>query len=309
MHVIEDVWGMAEAFPRVVLTVGSFDGVHLGHRRILDEVVQEAGRREGTAAVLTMRPHPRRFFAPERAPNLLTTDAKKLALFEAAGVDAVFFLPFTEETAGLDPREFVARVVRDRCRSVHVVVGHDFRFGRGAVGDFDLLASLGPAYGFTAQQVDALLLDGERVSSTVIRELLLEGDLEGAEAFLGRKYSLAGEVVPGRGVGRKLGFPTANVLPHVAAVPAHGVYAAEAIVEGVAHVAAVNIGIAPTIRQEDVVVEAFLLDYDASLVGKSVEIVFHRRLRPERKFASPAALVQQINRDVADIRAYMARRS
>ena len=302
MKVIEHVQSTVEALPHVVLTVGSFDGVHRGHRRVLDHVVRVARQHQGTATVMTMRPHPRELFSPEHAPNLLTSEGKKLDLLEQAGVDVVFLLAFTREVADLAPRAFVAQYVLERCRAHDVIVGHDFRFGKGGLGDYHYLQSAGAEFGFNVSQVPPLIIDGERVSSTAIRERLLEGDLDKAETFLGRKYSVIGKVVPGRGIGLKLGFPTANIKPYHTAVPAQGVYAAQVRLANAIYPAAVNIGIAPTVRHEDAVIEAFLLDFDDDIRGRDIEIVFHKRLRPEKKFASYEALSDAIRHDVEVVR-------
>ncbi len=304
MRVVEDVRRLEDAPPRVVLTAGSFDGVHLGHQRILEQVRRHARERNGAAAVLTMRPHPREFFSPSHAPNLLTSDAKKLALLEEAGMDAVFFLPFNAETARMTPEEFVQQILVERCGIEHIVIGHDFRFGHQAKGDYHFLMHAAAEYGFEVTEAPPVLIDGERVSSTLIRERILQGDLEKAAELLGRRYTLQGEVVTGRSIGQTIGYPTANIQPYHSAVPAQGVYAAEAHLNSRTHMAAVNIGVAPTIRHEEPAIEAFILDFDRNIQGYEIEIVFHHRLRPERKFPSRDALVQQIGRDVEAIRAY-----
>ncbi len=309
MRVVEDVRRLDSAPPGVVLTIGSFDGVHLGHQRILEQVRNHARKRDGSAVVLTMRPHPREFFSPSHAPNLLTSDAKKLALLEEAGMDAVFFLPFNAETAGMTREEFVEHILVGRCRIEHLIVGHDFRFGRDAEGDYHFLASAAPRHGFEVTEAEPVLIEGERVSSTLIREQILQGDLDKAAQLLGRRYSVLGEVVSGRRIGQTIGYPTANIQPYHSAVPAQGVYAAEARLNGRTHTAAVNIGIAPTIRHDEAAIEAFLLDFDRNIQGEEIEIVFHHRLRPERKFPNREALVQQIGHDVEAIRAYFAAQS
>ncbi len=304
MKVIENARETEVEFPHVVLTVGSFDGVHLGHRRVLDELVRVAGENRGTAAVLTMRPHPREFFSPGYAPNLLTSDDTKLRLLEEAGVEVAFLLGFAREVANLNPDAFVEEIILRRCRARTVIVGHDFRFGKHAAGNYEFLKQVAPAHGFEVRQVAPLIIEGERVSSTLIRERILQGDLDKAEAFLGRKYSVVGEVIPGRGIGAELGFPTANIEPRHSAVPAQGVYVAEAHTQGRRHRAAVNIGIAPTIRQEDIIIEAFLLDFHEDILGSDIEVVFHKRLRSELKFSSHEELAQQIRQDVDEVRRY-----
>jgi len=284
--------------------MGSFDGVHRGHQRVLSELLRVARSAGHPAGVLTMRPHPREFFAPDHAPNLLTTDSKKLALLEEAGVDVVFFLAFDAEIANMPPRDFVEEIAHGRCHAVQMVVGHDCRFGKDGAGDYEFLVEMSRQHGHQVTRVPAFVIDGERVSSTAIRERLLEGDLEKAEAFLGRKYSVIGEVIAGRGIGAGLGIPTANIAPHHTAAPAQGVYAAEVLLGDRRHPAAVNIGIAPTIRHEDTVVEAHLLDFDEDIRGCVIEIVFHKRLRPERKFPSREELAAAIGRDIESIRSY-----
>ncbi len=304
MIIVDDIRNAKPDLGNVALTVGSFDGIHRGHRRILDQVIAEARRVDGIPAVLTMRPHPREYFSPDHAPNLLTSHAKKLELFAEAGIEAVFVLVFNADAANLSPETFLEDFVINRCGARAMVVGHDFRFGKEARGDYDYLVRAASKYDLSVSRVDPLLIAGERVSSTAIRERILEGDLEGAETLLGRKYSMIGEVVRGRGIGRKLGFPTANIRPHHSATPAHGVYAAQVILDNRVYPAAVNIGIAPTIRHEDITIEAYVFDFLEEIVSRTIELVFHRRLRPERKFPSHDALVAQIEQDVQDIRAY-----
>jgi riboflavin kinase/FMN adenylyltransferase len=307
IRVVDDIRTTHVDEPNLVLTIGSFDGVHRGHRAILDAVVSRAKTIGGTAAVLTLRPHPREFFSPEHAPSLLTHTAKKLELFEQAGIAAMFFLRFNAEVAALEPERFVAEILADRCRAKAVVVGHDFRFGKNARGDFELLQKLSGQHGFSVEQIPPLLMDGERVSSTLIRERLLLGDLEKAEAFLGRPYSVVGKVVHGRHLGRTLGFPTANIQPHHSAIPAQGIYICEAKLGTSIHAAAVNIGIAPTIRHEDLTIEAHLLDFSSDIYGKEIELIFHKRLRSEEKFPSIEALTAQIQRDVEETRRFFTR--
>lgn len=304
MIILDDIRAATLESPHVVLTVGSFDGVHLGHRQILDKVVAEARVRGGTPTVLTMRPHPREFFTPDSAPNLLTTHEKKLELFEALGIEVVCTLPFCAEVADMTPLAFIEEILHRRCRAEVLIVGHDFRFGKRAAGDYDLLRNVAPTFHLTVARVEPLLVAGERVSSTLVRECVLQGDLARAELLLGRRYSIVGEVVAGRGIGVSLGFPTANIQPHHSAVPAQGVYAAEAILDGVRRPAAVNIGIAPTIRHEDTTIEAHILDFHGNIAGAAIEVVFHNRLRPEKRFPSREALVAQIAEDVTAIREY-----
>jgi riboflavin kinase/FMN adenylyltransferase len=304
MQYIPDATQCGTRFPGLVLTIGSFDGVHLGHRAITARVRERAREIGGTAGLMTLHPHPRQVFSPDNAPNVLTSLDQKRRLLESDGMDAFFVLPFSEAIASYDAERFLEEIILGQCGARHLVVGHDFAFGKGARGDFPFLRDAAARLGFEAEEVPPLILHGERVSSTLVRECILQGELDKAEVFLGRKYALSGEVAKGRGMGRQLGFPTANIKPRNKAVPANGVYAAEAVVDGHHFVAAVNVGIAPTIRHEDITVEAFLLDFGGNLVGREIEIIFHKRLRPEKKYDGLDALIAAIGEDVAQIRAY-----
>jgi riboflavin kinase / FMN adenylyltransferase len=305
MRVVDDIRSADTSdLNDVVLTVGSFDGIHVGHRAILDRVVERAREIGGTPAILTMRPHPREFFAPESAPNLLTGDGKQCSLLAEAGIEVLFVLPFDRTTADMPPERFVRNVLVDQCHARSVIVGHDCRFGKDARGDIRMLRSEGERHGFTVEEIPPLLVDAERVSSTLVRERVLQGDLDTVQRLLGRRYSITGRVQQGRGIGRQIGFPTANIKPYHNAIPAQGVYIAEAIVVGRRFPAAVNIGIAPTIRHEDITIEAHILDFDEELTGAEIEVVFHRRIRPEMKFRGRDELVKQITQDVEEVREY-----
>ncbi len=305
MHTIEDVRITAEVFDHTVVTVGCFDGVHLGHQQIIRGLLEEARALGGTPAVMVIEPNPRLFFSPEHAPNILTPPAVKNRLLEALGVQVLYTLPFDRQTAALSPGEFVKTILLERCRAEVLVVGHDFAFGRHAEGDFDVLQAMARDCGFRARQVAPLTVDGQRVSSTLIRERVVQGEIEDIEVYLGRKFSMSGTVASGGGIGRTLGFPTANLELDTGAVPAHGVYAAEAWTGGQRYKAAVNIGIAPTIRGTRRVIEAHLLDFSGSLTGRELELVFHRRLRPENKFSSHDDLIRAIAADVEKVRALL----
>ena len=310
MRIVEDVRQFTEALPHVVLTIGSFDGVHLGHRKLVDRVLARAREKGGTAALMTLRPHPREVFSPANAPNTLTPPRMQERLLAEMGLDVLFVLPFNAEVAGLPRDAFLEQLVLERAGARELVVGHDFAFGKGALGNYEYLCEVAPHYNLDVEQVPPFVVRGERVSSTLVRERIVQGELEDVEVFLGRKYAILGEVIRGRGIGgSKLGYPTANIDPHKMAVPAHGVYVAEAWVDGMPLMAAVNIGIAPTIAHQSVMVEAFILDFDGKLVGKEIEVTFLKRLRPEKKYPDYEALVAAIDQDVRNVRAYFAERA
>ena len=304
IEIIEKVRESEKSFDNVVLTVGSFDGVHLGHQCIIEDVVAKAKAIGGTPAVLTMHPHPREFFAPDNAPNILTNPHKQAALLDALGIQVLYVLQFNEETANMEPEEFVEEILLHRCHAVSVIVGHDCRFGKAARGDVSFLRKAGLEHHFEVKEIQPVILEAERISSTLIRERVLQGDLPTVEKLLGRKYSITGTVLSGRGMGAKLGFPTANIKPNHSAVPAQGVYIAEALLNGTAYPAAVNVGIAPTIRHDDLTIEAHILDFHGDITGDEIEIVFHQRVRTEKKFPNLQALTDQITLDVQTVRDY-----
>ena len=306
MHIIDNVHTAEQTFPNVVLTVGSFDGVHKGHQRIIHQLVDRAKEINGTPALLTMNPHPREFFSPNNVPNLLTSFDKKMALLEEAGIEVVYIMPFNAETAAIKPDQFIRDILVNRCHVSSLIVGHDCRFGKDALGDFTLLESFSEEGGYDVQEIQPVLIEAERVSSTLIRERILAGDLPAAEHLLGRPYSISGQVTSGRGIGQTIGFPTANIHPYHTAIPAQGVYIAESIVSGKCYPSAVNIGIAPTIRNEDITIESHILDFEGDLLGKDIEVLFHKRLRPERKFPHKDALIEQIGKDVQTVRSFFA---
>jgi riboflavin kinase/FMN adenylyltransferase len=306
MRIVEDVRACNENFKNLVLTVGSFDGVHLGHRMILERVVQRAKDTGAVPAMMTLSPHPRFVFAPHNAPNLLTSLDKKASLAAALGIELFLVLRFDEEVAAMERQDFLQDILLGKCGAERIIIGHDFAFGKGAKGNYTYLREAATSHGFEVEEAEPLILDGERVSSTLIRELVLDGELDRVERFLGRRYSMIGEVVRGRGMGKQLGYPTANIKPYHSAVPANGIYAAEAVIDGVNHHAAVNVGIAPTLRHEDVTVEAFVLDFSGDLNGKRIEIIFHKRLRPEKKFDSLDELITAIGEDVEVVRKHFA---
>jgi riboflavin kinase / FMN adenylyltransferase len=281
----------AESRPRRI-AVGEFDGVHLGHREVI----------RGSDTVLTFEPHPLRVVKPEAAPKLLTSLEAKAELVAALGVRELVVIPFDEGFANQTPQMFIDEVLVSRLAATHVSVGENFRFGHGAAGDPAMLAADGR---FATRVVDLVEIDGEVISSSHIRALVLAGDVRAAARLLCAPFRLCGTVVAGDRRGRELGFPTANIVPDEALVcPGHGVYAARAGGEA----AAVNVGVRPTFGTgRAVLVEAYLIDRDVDLYGQLLTIEFLERLRGERRFDRAEALIAQMRLDVEQARAICAR--
>ena len=294
-------------FSRTVVTIGNFDGVHLGHRAILGLVVQRARELGGQAVAVTFDPHPVKLLRPEINLPLLTTQEQKLRLLSASRLDAVVVLPFTEEFAALPARDFVRQYFCERLRAREVVVGHDYCFGRGREGNIDLLKEMGETYGFTVQVVWAVEVDRAVVSSSLIRALLRLGKVTEAGRLLGRPYGVAGRVIQGKGRGAKLlGVPTANILTPNELMPSSGIYAVwvrrgEEILPGVA-----NIGTCPTFDNSELSLEVHLMEFSGDLYGENLEVQFVTRLREEQRFPSLEALAAQIHADIAAARQALA---
>jgi riboflavin kinase/FMN adenylyltransferase len=299
---------------RSVITIGVFDGVHLGHQAIV-AVAAEAAAATGLPLVaITFDPHPDEVVRPGSHPPVLTTSRRQAELLAGLGVDAVCVLPFTLEFSRLSPDEFVRAVLVDRLQAVRVIVGDNFRFGHRAAGDVALLSELGAKYDFTAVGVPLLTDAGQTISSTTIREQLAAGDVAGAAADLGRPHRVEGVVERGHRRGRELGFPTANLaLRPYTAVPADGVYGGWLTSldpdgrEEERWPAAISIGTNPTFDGRERTVEAYALDRDdLDLYGAHVAVDFTARLRGTVRFGSAAELIEQMHRDVADARVLTA---
>ncbi len=284
-------------WPASAVALGNFDGVHLGHQELVRRLRAAAAPAGLSAVALTFDPHPLSVLAPARAPVPLTTLDERARLLRSCGLDAVVALPFTDELSRCPAEEFARRYLAEWLRARRVAVGQGFRFGRGRAGDAELLGRLGTALGFEVLVVPPVLEDGQPVSSTRVREALGRGAVEVAAGLLGRPHRLRGRVIEGARRGRGLGFPTANLAPPEVALPADGVYAGWALLEGDRHAAVVNVGRRPTFDHGELRLEAHLLDWQGDLYGRELALDFVARLRGERRFDGPAALVAQIGHD------------
>jgi len=288
-----------------IATIGNFDGLHMGHRRLLARARQKAEERRIPCLVVSFWPHPLRVLAAAHAPPLLISREQRLGLFQHLGMDLCLELPFTPTLAALSPEEFVREALAP-LNTRELVIGYDFSLGNKRTGNAAVLAALGKEYGFALEQLDPVIVDDAVVSSTRVRDLLRGGRVWEARVLLGRFHSIAGPVVHGRGAGAGLGFPTANLAVPANVLPKDGVYACRMRTETAEWPAVTNVGMKPTFGAHERTVESFLLDADLDLYGKHVELAFVQRLRDEQRFNSPEELSLRIAQDAKLARAVLA---
>ena len=307
MRVVENLDLLSSELACPVLTIGVFDGVHLGHQEILKRVVSRAGEVGGTAVVLTFRPHPQKVISSGDAPPLLQTDEQKIELLERGGIEVVVRIPFTRKLSLSSPRQFVESVLDHRgIREVHV--GSNFRFGHRRAGDFQLLRELAGECGIRVEGIEQVRMGQGRISSTMIRENLGLGRVEEASSMLGRPYEIRGTVVKGAGRGGRLGFPTANLQVWNELIPAVGVYVTQVQLDGAPIGSVTNIGFRPTLTPGTdplPVVESHILDFNGNLYGQPLRLRFLKPLRPEEKFDNVEKLQHQVQRDIQNARDYL----
>ena len=293
-----------------VLALGNFDGVHRGHRKILERVHRVAAERGSTAVVMTFDPHPPRVVRPDKAPPVLMTTSQKLEALADTGLQGVAIVRFTAELSRWDPETFARAVLVDWLRVAEVWVGANFLFGHDRAGNFSMLRALGSQYGFKAEKIDPVRYKDFVVSSTRIRRLVSEGRVDEAGALLGHQYYLDGIVIRGAQRGRTLGFPTANLCTENELWPPHGVYATTATIGGIVYASITNIGIRPTVDHSgQATVETHVFNYDGDLYGVAIRVGFVQRLRDERVFPSLDQLREQIVADCAGARLLFGRLS
>lgn len=305
MIIFDDPERFSQFHQNCVATIGKFDGVHLGHQLILDQLKEKAEQFNLPSLVILLEPHPEEFFAGANGncPARLTSIKEKMELLESFGIDFVFQLNFDQRTSELSADEYIESILVEGLGISSFIVGNDFRFGHKRSGDFSLLQTKGEEFGFEVIETAAYERNGQRISSTYIREKLAESDFPLVELLLGRPYSMKGEVVPGQQLGSDLGFPTCNINPHRRKIPLHGVYACEVRLGDRFRPAAVNIGYRPTVTETgEALLEAHILDFDEDLYGKSIEVIFREKIREEEKFDGLETLKRQISADVAQVR-------
>src|ERR1700731_442457 len=300
MKTLHSISELASLRGPLFLAIGVFDGVHRGHQAVISTSARHAHAANGTPVVVTFDPHPAKVLPPNDAPHLLTATPHKIDLIRRLGVGHLLIIPFTKEFAATPPEEFVRQLVAHSRPLREICVGHEWSFGRNRAGNLAFLKQLGEELQFDVVGISPVLADGNVVSSTAIRHAIEAGDFETAAAMLGRAYTILGTVTGGEKLGKKIGFPTANLSAHSEQFPPDGVYLAEAWIEGVLYHGVVNLGFRPTVAQGDPqrVLEIHLLDFDEDIYGQDVEVRFLHYLRPEKKFPNVEALVRQIDADV-----------
>ena len=306
-HWIRSLSDLPIAIDAAVVTLGSFDGVHLGHRSLIEHLRSVAAARRSEVVIITFHPHPMHVLRGEHEPRLITTYEERARRLFEAGADWVVDLPF-DAVRNMAAEEFVQQILLDGVRATYVLAGPDTRFGHGRTGDSQTLSTLGELHGFTVEVADTILQGATRISSTRIRTLVAdEGDVGGARELLGRPHRVTGRVVHGAKRGRELGFPTANLAPMTSLLPTPGIYAAQALCEsGARYPAAVSVGHNPTFGANDLTVEAYLLDFSGDLYEQTLSIDFYARLRGEVAFDSVDALITQMQHDVDRTRALIS---
>ena len=305
MIIFEETNRFSQLQESCVATIGKFDGVHLGHQLILDQLKQKAEQFGLPSLVILVEPHPEEFFAQDAdsCPARLTILQEKIELLESFGIDFVLQLKFDQQLSELSAEDYITDILVGGLGVKSFIVGNDFRFGHQRKGNFELLIEAGKQYGFEVVETAAYERNGHRISSTYIREQLAKADFNLVEQLLGRPYSIKGEVVRGKQLGTDLGFPTCNIKPQRLRIPLHGVYACEVRLVDRYRPAAVNIGYRPTVTESgEALLEAHILDFNEDLYGKTIEVIFRQKIREETKFSGLEELKRHISADVEQVR-------
>lgn len=307
MQLIRGLHNLRPSHRGSVATIGTFDGVHLGHQAILRQLARQSEVAGLPSVAILFEPQPHEYFAGDRAPARLMRLREKLHALEQAGLERVLCLNFNEALRGLTAEQFIETILLGGLGIKHLVVGDDFRFGCDRTGDFSLLRATGARMGFTVTDTCTLTIAGERISSTRIRELLAAGNFAAAEACLGRPYSIAGRVEHGRKLGREIGVPTANIRLQRFRSPLSGVFVISAFIQGERFSGVANVGVKPTLGGDvEPLLEVHLFDFERDIYGVPAEIEFHAKLRDEHRFASLDALKAQLQQDIQRGRLYFA---
>jgi len=304
MEILRSIPELSRLRGPLFLAIGVFDGVHRGHQAVISISTDHARAANGTPVVVTFDPHPEKILRPQSAPHLLSATQHKIALIRALGVGHLLIVTFDRQFAATEPEDFVQQLVTHSKPLREICVGHEWSFGRNRRGNLDLLKKMGVKFNFEVVGVPPIKANDEVVSSTAVRQAIDRGDFAKAAAMLGREYTVLGTVTHGDNLGKKIGFPTANLSAHNEQFPPNGVYAAAARLSDGVHLGVVNLGVRPTMTsgRSERVLEIHLLDFNQDIYGRDVEVRFVKYLRPEKKFENVDALVGQIQRDVDQAR-------
>lgn len=303
MQVFESL-DLLPKFVNPILTIGNYDGLHVGHQKIIERIKVKAREKRGTSMLMTFHPHPLTILKPDKFVGLITPLHVKRKLIEAAGIDVLFIIPFTDEFHHISPEFFVDNLLVEKIGIKGLIVGYDFKFGKRGKGNVEYLASKSTDYGFFFEIQAAITLDGEKVGSNRIRKMILEGDVKKATVHLGRPYMIKGMVIPGDGRGRTIGFPTINLKTDFPLIPKRGVYVSSVEIDGKKFPAVTNIGYNPTFDGQNLTIETYILDFAQDLYGRELALYFSDRIRDEVKFGSVDELKERIRMDVETARKY-----
>jgi len=310
MELIEGIEKISEPLHNAVVTIGNFDGVHLGHQALFRMVIAKARLLDGKAVAITFEPHPVRVLKQNGLPPLITMYERKIELIARTGIDVLICIQFTPEFAALSPQAFVVDLLINRIGMKAIVVGEDYTFGKNREGNLTLLHAYARQFDFNVYTVGEIRTSDssvQRISSTSIRDLVMEGDMDSARTLLGRNYQIRGDVIPGRNRGgRQLGFPTANIRMQNELCPKTGIYAVTVDFENASYPGVANIGYSPTFDDRQFTIEVHLIGFSGDLYGKHLRVNFVKRLRDEKRFGNPAELSAQIKQDVTDARKILA---
>ncbi len=310
MEIVVGLEALEKPYPNTVLTIGNYDGVHLGHQKILSAVVKKAAETGGTSMVMTFDPHPVKVIAPDKQIKLLTTTAEKARLLESAGIQVLLLVNFNREFANTPAEDFIEEILVKKLRVREVIVGDHYTFGKQKRGTIDLLKKYGKLRGFGVQAIKNVTVHGNVVSSSAVRSLIQRGAVSEAAQYLGRAYSIEGTVIRGKGRGQRiLNIPTANITTPVEIVPREGVYAVRVSLRGNTYDGVANIGKNPTFGNGQLSYEVHLFSFSGNLLGEHIRIEFIERIRAERTFPDAASLEKQIRDDIECARRLLRERS
>ncbi len=316
MELIRSLHNLRDHHQKCVATIGNFDGIHLGHQAIISQLKEIAGKYDLPTVIITFEPQPQEYFSPEHAPTRLTRLREKIEEMERLSVDRLICLRFDSELASLSPRDFVKRLLIEGLDIRHLVVGDDFRFGKDRQGDYATLEKMADEFGYQLEHTNTCSFAGERISSTRIRQALVNDDLNLARELLGRDYAISGRVVHGDKRGKSLGFPTANMELHRLHSPVTGVYVTRVHImrcrqgaDETIHPAVTSVGTRPMFDGEGMRLETHILDFDESLYAKHIRVVFLKKLRAEDNFSNVDDLIKAIATDIENARQYFARKT